>query len=511
MKVFVAARRGGWGAAAALVWSIVSGAAAGQAPVAPEGTAPLAPPTVLLEPGTPVEPATGPESGTALSTLLGEEPAPPPAPPAGGAAATGRDLRLYDRLHCDDNYGVKSLFDSLHQPGAKGKAWYEKYSIRGYAQPRFGRTLYQTSDSAAPNLVGDRSINGNAEDFFVRRARFILFGDVSDYLSLYTQYDFAVTLPGVSTSAFFSQLRDFYGDVYLNKDRVNRFRIGLSKVPYGFENMQSSQNRVPLDRTDAINSGVSFNERDLGVFYYWTPTDKQKLLKDLVDGGLKGSGNYGIFALGVYNGQGLAVLEQNLQPHVVARFTWPFQLPSGQVVEASVQGYTGMFVVPGSDIRIRGEGDSATPDGTGGNRGYRDQRIAGTFVWYPQPFGFQSEWNVGRGPGLSEAQDRVETRSLQGGYAMVMYKWDTGRVGNVIPYTRYQYYKGGYKVLPNAPYGTHKQWDIGTEWHFRKEMELTLEYSIVDGLNVNAIDRDGALSYRNFRGGVLRTQFQINY
>jgi hypothetical protein len=508
MNVFAAVRRGGWGAAAVLAWVITAGSVAAQAPAVPDAEGapvapvPAAPPTVEAEA----------DSGTALSTLLGEEAAPPAAPGPGAPAAgpPGRDARLYDRLHCDDNYGVKSLFDTIHKPGAKGKSWYEKYSIRGYVQPRFGRTLYQSEDSASPNLPADRSINGNAEDFFIRRARMILSGDVSDYLSLYIQYDFAVTLPGLTTT-FFTQLRDFYGDVYLDKDRVNRFRVGLSKVPYGFENMQSSQNRVPLDRTDAINTGVSLNERDLGVFYYWTPKDKQKLLKDLVDGGLKGSGNYGIFALGVYNGQGLATLEQNLQPHVVARLTWPHQFDNGQVVEASVQGYTGMFVVPGSDIRIRGEGDSATPDGTGGNRGYRDQRIAGTFVWYPQPFGFQSEWNVGRGPGLNDTQDRVETRSLQGGYAMVMYKWDTGRYGNVIPYTRYQYYKGGYKVLPNAPYGTHQEWDIGTEWHFRKEMELTLEYSIVDGVNVSAIDRDGALSYRNFRGGVLRAQFQINY
>ena len=55
--------------------------------------------------------------------------------------------------------------------------------------------------------------------------------------------------------------------------------------------MQSSGNRVPLDRSDAIDSGDSPNQRDLGVFYYWTPIDKQKLLKQLVDGGLKGTGN----------------------------------------------------------------------------------------------------------------------------------------------------------------------------------------------------------------------------
>ena len=166
MACFAAWRRGGWWAAVVLAWSIMSGSASGQAPEVPDAE-------------------------TRLAALSGEEAAPPErtAPPG--------DLRLYDSLHCDDNYGLKTLFDSLHPQDAKGKHWYEKYALRGYFQPRFGRTLYQAGDGGDPNIVSDRSINGNAEDFFVRRARMIFFGDVSDYMSFYMQYDFAVTLPGV--------------------------------------------------------------------------------------------------------------------------------------------------------------------------------------------------------------------------------------------------------------------------------------------------------------------------
>jgi phosphate-selective porin len=32
-----------------------------------------------------------------------------------------------------------------------------------------------------------------------------------------------------------------------------RLRVGQSKVPFGFENLQSSQNRLTLDRNDALN------------------------------------------------------------------------------------------------------------------------------------------------------------------------------------------------------------------------------------------------------------------
>jgi hypothetical protein len=49
-----------------------------------------------------------------------------------------------------------------------------------------------------------------------------------------------------------------------------RVRIGQSKVPYGFENLQSSQNRLSLDRNDALNSAV-VNER-FRCFLYWAPS-----------------------------------------------------------------------------------------------------------------------------------------------------------------------------------------------------------------------------------------------
>lgn len=437
-----------------------------------------------------------------------------PAEPIAGGVVVDESRKvchpLFDSLHDNDCYGFKSLFDSLHPADAKGKHWYEKFTLRGYTQVRFGRSLTTDPDGASPFMTTDRSINGTQEDFSVRRARFILSGDVSEYLFLYSQIDLANTLPS-STISFFSQVRDLYGDVYLTKDKVNRLRVGVSKVPYGFDSMQSSQNRLPLDRSDAINSATCFNERDLGVFYYWTPESKQKLLKDLVDGGLKGSGNYGVFAFGVYNGQGLQQIEQNMNLHMVARATYPFLLPNGQAVETSVQAYTGNYVVTGAPIRPLGQGDERTPANTGGATGLLDQRVGWTFVWYPQPFGIQAEWNVGKGPALNDDQTAVEVRSLSGGYVTATYLIDTLTCGIVMPYVRWQHYQGGYKNFANTPYGTNTTWNLGVEWQIRKEMELTLEYSLVDAVNLNSINTDGVQSYRDFKGSVLRAQFQLNY
>jgi hypothetical protein len=84
---------------------------------------------------------------------------------------------------------------------------------------------------------------------------------------------------------------------HLIQKKEFRLRVGQSKVPFGFENLQSSQNRLTLDRNDALNSAVA-NERDLGAFFYWAPSKIRERFAMLVKDGYKGSGDYGVFAFG---------------------------------------------------------------------------------------------------------------------------------------------------------------------------------------------------------------------
>jgi hypothetical protein len=272
--------------------------------------------------------------------------------------------------------------------------------------------------------VGDRSVRPN-QNFLIRRARLILAGDVSEHMYVYLQPDFVVTPPGSPDGTHFMQLRDWYADLYLDTSKVYRFRLGQSKVPYGWENLQSSSNRLPLDRNDAFNSAVR-NERDLGLFFYWTPEPAQDFFKEVLSRGLKGSGNYGVFGFGAYNGQGGSLLEQNDNLHVVGRLTLPLTLFDGQLMEIGAQAYTGKYTVLSSPISPSGVGVPVRPAGTletGNRAGLLDQRVGGTFVWYPQPLGFQAEWNVGRGPSLNDDQTEVIARPLNGGYAMTMLRW----------------------------------------------------------------------------------------
>ncbi len=189
--------------------------------------------------------------------------------------------------------------------------------------------------SAIRNSLGDADKN-----YLIRRARLIFQGDVGKRLSFYIQPDFASS---AGTTGNVAQLRDAYGDLYLTTDRVHRLRVGQSKVPYGWENMQSSSNRLALDRVDALNSAVR-DERDLGVFYYFTPKLVQDRFNDINTKGLKHSGNYGLFGLGLYNGQGANRGDRNDNQHVVARVTYPWKLANGQYFEAGVQGYKGKYV-----------------------------------------------------------------------------------------------------------------------------------------------------------------------
>ncbi len=390
------------------------------------------------------------------------------------------------------------------------KKWFDRLSIRGYAQFRYNVTTAENDGSAPAHHVGDRSVGEN-QHFLIRRARVILSGDVSDHMYVYLQPDFATAVPGSPDANQFTQIRDWYGDLYIDESKVYRVRIGQSKVPYGWENLQSSSNRLPLDRSDPMNSAVR-NERDLGVFFYWTPTEAQDLFKEVLDSGLKGSGNYGVFGIGVYNGQGGSFNEQNDDLHVVARLAVPYKFDNDQIVEWGLQAYTGKYTVLSSPIQALGVGPTIRPLGTletGNRAGVREERIGGTLVYYPQSFGLQAEWNVGRGPGLTPDQTSVEERSLYGGYVMAMYRHQTEGLGLMFPFLRYNHFRGGYKAERNAPYTYINEWELGLEWQFNPQMELTTMYTITN--RTNTVAQTAGESYRQFDGQLLRSQFQINY
>jgi hypothetical protein len=372
----------------------------------------------------------------------------------------------------------------------KSKSWYESISLRGYAQVRYNRLLETNPDLRCEQC--DRSWGGDG-GFFIRRIRLIFYGQIHPRVYFYIQPDFASS--SSATALHFGQIRDAYFDVGLDNKNEFRFRIGQSKVPFGFENMQSSQNRLALDRNDPLNSAVS-NERDLGVFFYWAPDKIRKRFSMLVRDGYKGSGDYGVFGLGVYNGQTANKPERNLNKHIVARLAYPFEIGS-QIIEPGIQGYTGDFVLEKNQLS---EGVK-----TNESLNYLDQRAAASLVLYPRPFGFTAEYNIGNGPEFNKITDSIEVQKLRGGYVMLNYR---AQIKNqfLYPFMRYQFFEGGKKHERDARSYTVNELEIGVEWLPYKNFEFVMMYTISSRRFEDYGNQD------NFQqGNLLRLQAQVNF
>lgn len=376
-------------------------------------------------------------------------------------------------------------------PAPPKKHWYETIALRGYAQVRYNRLL-ETNEKLKCDQC-DKSW-GEGGGFFLRRMRLIFSGNVHDRVFIYIQPDFASSAS--SSNLHFGQIRDAYFDLALDKKKEFRLRIGQSKIPYGFENMQSSQNRLPLDRNDAINSAAS-NERDIGVFFYWAPDKIRQRFASLVNDGLKGSGDYGVFGIGAFNGQTANKPEANDDPHIITRLTYPFELKNGQIFEPGIQAYTGKFVIP---VENRSKNVKAPSDFS-----FVDERIAATFVLYPKPFGIQAEYNVGRGPEFNSVTDSIEIHSLKGGYVTLSYLLKLKKQ-ILIPFARAQYYDGGKKFELDARSYTVNEYEVGLEWQPFKNFEFVAMYTMSERRFEDMVLQDNKQ-----KGNLLRLQAQFNF
>lgn len=384
------------------------------------------------------------------------------------------------------------------------KGWYDRLSLRGYTQMRYNAFL--SGDDSAPagtsrlRSVHDSGISDKG-GFTLRRVRLVLQGDISDRVSLYLQPDFATAVSnqsGGERRESFGQLRDAYADIFLDKAKSLRLRFGQSKVPYGWENMQSSSNRLTLDRSDGINSAVP-GERDLGVVAYYTPPSVQKIWDRLADDGQKLFGNYGAFGLGLFNGQGINKTEQNKDLMKVAFATWPFELDGlGDAFAGQVFEIGGSAMLNTIQPEIRSGGVSALS--------YDDNRAGIHAMLYPQPIGIQAEWNWGRAPQYDLASQSIRASKLNGGYVQMMMRLPTSdSFGTLMPYGRWQHYRGGWKAATNAPRLETDEFELGLEWQPWKALEITMAYA-----RMKRAEADERRTGRA-EGHLIRTQVQWNY
>ncbi|OXA82612.1 porin [Flavobacterium frigidimaris] len=401
---------------------------------------------------------------------------------------------------------VVRLLDSINKaklPDTKSgvsndEHWYDRISLRGYAQIRYNGLLSTNDKVSCEQCDKSWGTTSTAPDakanngLFIRRARLVFSGQVHPNVFFYFQPDFASS-PSTGIQNFV-QIRDLYFDLSFDKKKEYRVRVGQSKIPYGFENMQSSSQRLALDRNDAMNSAI-LNERDLGIFFYWAPAEIRERFAMLVKDGYKGSGDFGVFAFGVYNGQIANKLDGNRDLNVVARVTYPFVIGS-QIIEPGIQAYTGKWAFTGeisSGVIVNDP------------QYVKDQRIGATFVLYPKPFGIQTEYNIGKGPRYNTLTNTVDETDLNGGYVLLNYKWDLKKQ-HIYPFAKFQYYDGGKKYEKDARSYVVRDYELGIEWQPFKAFEFTAEYVIAD-----RTFEDSALPINRQQGNLLRLQAQFNF
>ncbi|WP_353138217.1 porin [Pseudopedobacter sp.] len=372
---------------------------------------------------------------------------------------------------------------------AENRKWFEVISLRGYGQVRYNRLL-ETNDKLGCDQC-DKSWGDGG--LFIRRMRLVFYGWVNERLYFYVQPDFASSS---GSTLNYLQLRDAFVDLGIDRENVFRVRVGQSKVPYGFENAQSSQNRLTIDRSDGTNSAF-VNERDLGVFFYWTPKIVQERFETINTLKLKGSGNFGMAGLGFFNGQGANKADLNKKQHIVGRFSYPL-LFGKQFIEPGIQAYTGDFTMP-SDLLSNGVKTNL-------DKTYKDERIGATLVIYPQPIGIQAEYNIGRGPQYNKQTDSIEVRNLRGGYITLNAKATINKDDLIYPYLKYNYYDGGKKFEKDARSYLVKEFEAGIEWQPNKFLELVVAYTISDRTYEDFVLRDNRQ-----KGNLVRIQAQFNF
>lgn len=181
---------------------------------------------------------------------------------------------------------------------------------------------------------------------------------------------------------------------------------------------------------------------------------------------------------------------------MVARVSYPLAL-GGQIIEPGLQAYTGSYVLNREQLST---GVKHRPD-----LSYPDQRVAATFVLYPQPFGVQAEYNVGRGPEFNPGTGTIETQRLHGGYLLLNYRWHYQQQ-QFFPFVRAQYYNGGKKHERDARSYTVREAELGVEWQPVLSFELVAMYTL-SSRRFEVFQRPSNLQ----RGNLLGLQAQINF
>jgi hypothetical protein len=139
------------------------------------------------------------------------------------------------------------------------------------------------------------------------------------------------------------------------------------------------------------------------------------------------------------------------------------------------------------------------------NGEYLDQRVAVSAVLYPKPFGLQAEYNVGTGPEYNPATNTIEQKKLYGGYMQAFYNLKVDK-HVILPFVKYQMYRGGKKQELDARSYSVNDLEMGVEWQPFKNLEVVANYTISDRRYEDAVLKNNSQT-----GNLVRLQLQVNF
>ncbi len=395
----------------------------------------------------------------------------------------------------------RHAFEQTAEMGIVGNPrWYERIRISGYTQFRYAAGA---SDGKFSIPLGDGNAGTQARELYFRRIRLVFQGQISERLAFFLQGAFEGDQ--ATQNMFNKEIIDAYGDFYLTKDKVHRLRFGLQRTLNSFDTLRSSTNRQELDRHESVQSGAP-GERDLGISYFWSPKIAQERFAQLA-AYHNGPGDYGVFGITVYNGQGRNKAELNGDKHIGVRLAYPFELPNGRLLETGVMAFRGVYSVSGAGQPTSTTSTALCQQGLNRQGGCdtTDERIT-AYLWTPpQPWGLLAEGTVGKNAKRNETTNIIEEKPLIGGYVQGYYTWRYSDVGMLTPYVRYGEYYGGMKSLTGAPDGQSRTWNFGLVWEPDTHWRYVAEFMLKDGLSEHLVRNQ---AQDDFDGSLFRVQAQ---
>lgn len=207
--------------------------------------------------------------------------------------------------------------------------------------------------------------------------------------------------------------------------------------------------------------------------------------------------------LGIYNGQlsNRTIYNDFHNYHYVARVSYPFKI-NNQIIEPGIQAYTGGFILDEATDGVEVDGQ---PGVIADGHSFTDQRIGATFVLYPQPFGIQAEYNVGKVPEYLKESNTIGVTNFQGGYATLSYRTKI-RHHLIFPFAQYNFSQGGKKFELDARSYNLQELNVGIEWQPNKALELVTMFVVASRRY-----EDSMIANNLQTGQLVRIQAQINY